>query len=155
MRHPSQSSDCFVYVTRRGEQVLDEGLQRHKIIERLDVDVVAALEPAKELYLQGRFDTAAFEAMKAVEVRVRALSGFGNDLLGVSLMRKAFGANGPLADDNAEPGERDAISNLFAGAIGTFKNPSSHREVNYDDPTEAAEVVLLADLLMRLLQRRA
>ena len=42
---------------------------------------------------------------------------------------------------------------LFRGAIGTFKNPSSHRIVNYDDPVLAAEVVLLADLLMRLLDR--
>jgi hypothetical protein len=42
---------------------------------------------------------------------------------------------------------------LFRGAIGTFKNPSSRRAVNYDDPVLAAEVVLLADLLMRLLDR--
>ena len=44
---------------------------------------------------------------------------------------------------------------LFAGSIGTFKNPPSHRQVNYGDPTEASEVVLLADLLMRLLDRVA
>ena len=42
---------------------------------------------------------------------------------------------------------------LFAGAIGTFKNPPSHRQVDFADPTEASEVVLLADLLMRLLDR--
>jgi hypothetical protein len=34
-----------------------------------------------------------------------------------------------------------------------FKNPSSHRQVEYDDPTLAAEVVLLADLLLRILDR--
>ena len=49
--------------------------------------------------------------------------------------------------------EQVATMELFAGAIGTFKNPASHRTVDYSDPTEAAEVVLLADLLMRLLDR--
>ena len=42
---------------------------------------------------------------------------------------------------------------LFRGAIGTFKNPTSHRPVEYDDPTLAAEVIFLADLLMRMLDR--
>lgn len=44
---------------------------------------------------------------------------------------------------------------LYAGAIGVVKNPTSHRQVEYDDPTEAAEAVLLAVLLLRLLDRRA
>jgi hypothetical protein len=37
--------------------------------------------------------------------------------------------------------------------IGIVKNPSSHRQVDFDDPTLASEVVLLADLLLRLLDR--
>ena len=44
---------------------------------------------------------------------------------------------------------------LFRGALGVFKNPSSHREVEFDGPTEAAEVVMLADLLLRMLDRIA
>ena len=38
------------------------------------------------------------------------------------------------------------------GAIGVFKNPSSHRQVTYDDVTMASEIVLLADLLLRMLE---
>lgn len=151
MQDPSQSSACFVYITKRGGQVLDDGLQRHQITERLDVAVKPALQPAKELYLQGRFDTAAFEAMKAVEVAVREAAKLGNDALGVTMMRTALGKSGPLTDSDAEPGEQVAAMELFAGAIGTFKNPSSHRYVDFDDPTLAGEVIVLADLLLRLL----
>jgi uncharacterized protein (TIGR02391 family) len=66
-------------------------------------------------------------------------------------MRQAFAKDrGPLTDESADPGEQEAMMHLFGGAIGVFKNPSSHRTVNYDDPTLAAEAVLLADLLLRL-----
>ena len=52
-------------------------------------------------------------------------------------------------------GELEARSHLFAGAIGVFKNPTSHRIVDYSDPTEAAESVLFTDLLLRLVDRIA
>lgn len=66
-------------------------------------------------------------------------------------MRQAFHPNtGPLRDASADGGERQARTDLYAGAIGLFKNPSSHRPVNCDDPTLASEIILLADLLLRL-----
>jgi uncharacterized protein (TIGR02391 family) len=70
-------------------------------------------------------------------------------------MRQAFSPNkgGPLADTDAENGEQTATMDLFAGAIGTFKNPNSHRQVTYDDPDEAVEAVLLSDLLHRISDR--
>lgn len=40
---------------------------------------------------------------------------------------------------------------LFWGAIGVFKNQVSHRQVDHADATVASEVVLLADLLLRIL----
>lgn len=69
------------------------------------------------------------------------------------LARRAFGDNGPLRDPAMEGGEAKARADLFAGAMGAFKNPTSHRDVHFDDPTEPAEVVLFADLLMRILDR--
>jgi uncharacterized protein (TIGR02391 family) len=60
---------------------------------------------------------------------------------------------GPLADHHLELAEREAISHLFAGALGAFKNPTSHRIVDFDDPALAADAVLLADLLMRMLDQ--
>jgi uncharacterized protein (TIGR02391 family) len=123
--------------------------------ERLDVELHPLLEAkARPQFLRGDFETAIFVAMKEVEVRVRQLSGASDSLLGTKLMQQAFAPTGPLAAAGADPGEVVAEMELFKGAIGLFKNPSSHRPVSYSDATAAAEIVLLADLLLRLLDQR-
>jgi uncharacterized protein (TIGR02391 family) len=151
---PGQSANAnSIFVTRLGNKVLRAGLETIRASERLDVALHDRLERVKSQFLLGEYELAAFAAMREVEIRVRELSGADSSLLGVKLMRKSFGDGGKLADSELDPGERIGIMELFAGAIGTFKNPPSHRQVDYADPTEASEVVLLADLLMRLLDR--
>jgi uncharacterized protein (TIGR02391 family) len=111
-------------------------------------------EKVRPIFNTGDYETACFAAMKAVEVEVRRASGLDNGMIGVPLMRQAFKPDGgPLTDMQAHGGERSATMELFAGAIGSFKNPASHRTVHFDDPIEAAEVVQTADLLLRLLRR--
>jgi uncharacterized protein (TIGR02391 family) len=151
---PGQTSAQSMFVTRLGERVLDEGLGPVIASERLSVDLHDRLERCRTQFLLGEYELAAFAAMREVEIRVRELSGADDSLIGVKLMREAFKPEGGrLANDELDPGERVGVMELFAGAIGTFKNPPSHRQVDYADPTEASEVVLLADLLMRLLER--
>jgi uncharacterized protein (TIGR02391 family) len=150
---PNDSRPDAIFITRLGNKVLEEGLETIRAAERLDVALHARFERVKSQFLLGEYELAAFAAMREVEIRVRELSGADSSLLGVKLMRKSFGDGGKLADSELDPGERIGIMELFAGAIGTFKNPPSHRQVDYADPTEASEVVLLADLLMRLLDR--
>jgi uncharacterized protein (TIGR02391 family) len=149
------AGDAFI-TTRLGRRVLDAGVREIRAIDRLAVDLHPLLErEVRSLYITSRWDLAVFAAMKLVEVRARSVAGESDDLIGVKLMRKVFGENGPLRSDDMEKGEQVARMELFAGAIGSFKNPSSHREVDFDDPTEASEVILLADLLLRMLDRIA
>jgi uncharacterized protein (TIGR02391 family) len=95
-----------------------------------------------------------FAALREVEIRVRELANAPKSLLGVKLMQQAFSVNGsgPLLDTAADPGEQEAEMNLFKGAIGLFKNPTS-RAVSYDDPVVASDIILLADLLLRFLDQ--
>lgn len=88
-------------------------------------------------------------------MRVRQMTQLSNSVLGTDLMAQAFSPKGPgpLTDTTADKGEQVAMMELFKGAIGLFKNPSSHRPVNYDDPNLASEIVLFADLLHRLLDQ--
>jgi uncharacterized protein (TIGR02391 family) len=108
------------------------------------------------LYHRSRYETAVFEAMKAVEVSVRETAGLSAKDIGTALMRKAFDPEvGPLTDMGTEKAEREARSHLFTGAIGSYKNPHSHRYVVLDDPDEAAEIILLANRLLRIVDARA
>jgi uncharacterized protein (TIGR02391 family) len=105
--------------------------------------------------MRGEFDVAAFQAMKAVEVYVREAAKLEPSDIGPDLMRKAFYVeNGPLTDKQSLKAERQARSDLFAGAIGSYKNPGSHRDVDLDDPLEAAEIVMLANHLLRIVDVR-
>jgi uncharacterized protein (TIGR02391 family) len=114
-------------------------------------------------FLRGEYDTAVFEAFREVEVSVRRAGRFQSDLVGKELMRQAFRpANpnnpdvppGPLTDTTLPVAEQEGMASLFAGAIGLYKNPQSHRNV----PTEAidaAEVIVFASHLLRMVDRLA
>jgi uncharacterized protein (TIGR02391 family) len=106
---------------------------------------------ARPQFLINKPDQGVFASMKAVEVRVRKLGGFGDDLYGVDLINKAFGPSGPLIDPTSGKGEREGMRMLFAGTYAVLRNPAGHREVDYRDISEAAEAVQTASLLMRIL----
>src|SRR6185437_11075678 len=129
-------------LSRRAEQLAKEP-EPHRAFSARRIPKEALHPTIREdvwsLYHRGKYDTAVFEATKAVEVSVRDAAGLSAKDIGTSLMRKAFDPDsGQLADMSMERSERDARAHLFAGAIGSYKNPHSHRNVALDDPDEAA-----------------
>ena len=104
--------------------VLTDDLLPKRLLHRV------VTEKVLPIFMQDSYGLAVFEAFKQVEVAVRETGGYEENDLGTDLMRKAFNVdNGNLTDQNQHPAEQQARSDLFAGAIGSYKNPGSHRDV--------------------------
>jgi uncharacterized protein (TIGR02391 family) len=153
------------FITRRGRRVKSRtGLDSYRKANllpraRLHPSIAERVYPA---FLWGEYDTAIFQAFREVEVAVRDAGKYPPDTVGMRLMREAFrpaqgaGAPGPLTDTVLPVAEQEGMMNLFVGAIGlyNYKNPQSHRNVPAE-ALDAAEVIIFASHLLRLVDRRA
>ena len=143
----------WVFITRRGrklEKTVDvETYRKTNLLPKQLLHPVIAYK-VWALFLRGEYDTAVFQAFKEVEIAVRDSGGYQKKDYGVTLMRQAFHPqDGALTDANQLPAEKDATLALFAGAIGLYKNPPSHRNVNIT-PVEAAEMIIFASSLLKI-----
>ncbi len=153
---PQPGNIDWAFITQRGKAILEsqdfETYKKGHLLPSEGLDPIL-VRKVKQAFIRGDYDTAIFQAFKEVEVRVRKKAGLSDSDIGVSLMRTAFNPkDGVLTDKSVSTGEQVARMELFAGAIGTYKNPSSHREVNLTDPKEAADIIHTANQLLRIVE---
>jgi len=110
------------------------GLLHPKVKDRAILDFAA-----------GRYDDVIYNAFKEVEIRIsEAIPGHE---FGTALAKAAFDINkGPYTDHSLPTGEKNAMRDLFAGAIGVFKNPGSHRRVAIDAAAAIRGVMFASQL---------
>jgi uncharacterized protein (TIGR02391 family) len=148
----------WYFITEKGKSIRSrEDLNAYRASRMLPTYLLHPIiaNKVQAAFQNAEYDTAVFQALREVEVAARNASGFLPTDIGAALMRKAFDPKtGPLRDDAAIELEKIAISEMFAGLIGAYKTPRSHRHVVLD-ATEAAEIIIFASHLLKIIDARA
>lgn len=147
----------WVFITRRGKKIKNhvdlQAISHANFLPEKLLHPIIALKVSSQ-FIRGEYDVAVFQAFKEVEVAVRGACNFEDTEIGVKLMRKAFHSeSGPLSDQSLPESERTALRELFSGAIGSYKNPNSHRHVKIEAP-EAVEMIILASHLLKIVDSK-
>jgi uncharacterized protein (TIGR02391 family) len=146
-------------ISRRGHRLLaaPDAFKDFRETRRLSRESLHSVIAARAWpeFVRNDFEIAVLKAFREIEIAVReAINAAPNDVA-VRVMRVAFNREGgPLTDTEAPGSERQATMELFAGAMGQFKNPPSHRRVEFSSPNAAAELLMFASYLMRIVDDR-
>lgn len=145
------------FVTRRGKKIKNR--------EDLSAYVNSILLPRSLLhpsvakvcwptFMRGDYATSVFQAFKEVEVAIRDTAHLQFEDNGVELTKKAFDPeHGTLTDPGKPEAERIALHQLMVGAIGSYGNPHSHRNMKLS-AAEACEMIVLASHLLKIIEAK-
>lgn len=96
----------------------------------------------------GDYPSAILKAFRYIEVRVRELARLDDTDIGVSMISKAMGPKSTRIVFSSIDAEQEAQHALFRGAIGSLKNPLSHKEVEHPDRGRTLERLGFASMLL-------
>lgn len=110
----------------------------------------------KNLFDDGHYAPATFEAYKLVDKQVAALAKTSES--GVKLMMKAFNEQAPLIKltnlgTTSEKDEQEGYKFIFSGSVMAIRNPRGHEYGVQDSPTDCLDHLSLASMLLRRLER--
>jgi uncharacterized protein (TIGR02391 family) len=98
------------------------------------------------------YDRVIREACVILEDRVRKATGADKNVVGVSLMQKAFGKNGPLRLSERDREQVGAMQ-IYSGVMAFFRNAAGHNVVDSYTQDDALRFLVLADLLLAMVDK--
>lgn len=145
------------FITRRGQKIRNRAelaAYTNAVILPRKLLHPAIASACWSAFLRGEYDTAVFQAYRELEVAIRTAGNYSANDYGPDLARRAFNPEkGPLTDLSKPMAEREALNSLVAGALGSYKNPHSHRRVNLA-VEESVEMIILASHLLKIIDSR-
>ena len=111
------------------------------------------VEVSRQLFANGHYAQAIFQAFSQVEIAVRSVSGLG-DQFGTRLMGKAFDEQTPKIQLNAlatesDYWEQEGFKLIFMGSMLGIRNPKAHDIIAQNDAYKTLEYLGLASLLLK------
>lgn len=151
----TQYEDVFQVLTEKGKAIAEKkenpdvyALRLEEVIKNPEL-----LAVVQSSFNEDDYEIAIFRAFRLVEEKVRATAHLDAKDIGTDLMTKAFSpTSGKLTIPMcAVTAEQDGVHQLFRGAIALFKNPSSHRTVDYSNRQVVIQTIAFAELLLDIL----
>ena len=141
-------------VSRRRERV-PAVRHHHDLLGSFDnqITFTGLVRCTRALFADGHYSVAVEKAFVYVENLVKQRSGLSSKY-GSNLMETVFSMHNPLISLNAgvtdsERDEQLGYMEVFAGAMTGIRNPQAHAHDWIDEPKEALELLVFANLLVR------
>lgn len=101
-------------------------------------------------YKDGDFESVILKSFKLLEEKVRAKANLSSSDYGVQLMNKAFQKKKGILrhPDIKYEGEREGLHLIMRGVISLFRNPPSHRSVEWEDPNKIMRIIDFTNFLL-------